>query len=369
MAFAPILRFLLLASLLAAPATIALDLAFVRNGNFEIPPKKSHLNKTVLVGKHALPWWTIHGLVEWVSGGLQPGGMFFAVKHGVHAVRLGNEASISQLVPVKNGSFYSLTFGSSRTCAQEEVLRVSVPPLSGDLPLQTLYDSFGGDTYAWGFKATSNVAELIFHNPGIQEDPACGPLLDAVALKELIPPRPTRGNLVKNNGFETGPHVFENSTAGVLIPPKQQDRYSPLPGWIVESLKAIRHLDSKHFFVPAGLAAVELVSGRESALAQVIRTIPNEVYNLTFLVGDAKNGCHGSMLVEAFAAKSTVKVPFESKGKGGFTVGSLVFKAIDIRTRITFFSSYYHTKVHDPVSLCGPILDEVRVYPVSKSGH
>lgn len=131
--------------------------------------------------------------MEYISGGPQPGGMYFPVAHGVHAVRLGNDASISQTIPVKKGSLYALTFGASRTCAQDEVLRVSVPPQTGDLPLQTLYSSNGGDTYAWGFYATSNVVKVIFHNPGVQEDPACGPLLDAVAIKELFPPRPTRG--------------------------------------------------------------------------------------------------------------------------------------------------------------------------------
>lgn len=121
--------------------------------------------------------------------------MYFPVAHGVHAVRLGNEASVSQTIPVKNGSLYALTFGASRTCAQNEALRVTVGPQSGDLPLQTLYDSFGGDIYAWGFRATSNQAKVSFHNPGLQEDPSCGPLLDVVAIKELFPPRATKGRL------------------------------------------------------------------------------------------------------------------------------------------------------------------------------
>ncbi|XP_031268456.1 uncharacterized protein LOC116126919, partial [Pistacia vera] len=118
---------------------------YLENGNFEEPPKKTDLDKTVLKGKYALPKWEISGFVEYISGGPQPGGMYFPVAHGVHAVRLGNEAAISQTIPVKKGSLYALTFGASRTCAQDEVLRVSVPPQSGDLPLQTLYDSNGGD--------------------------------------------------------------------------------------------------------------------------------------------------------------------------------------------------------------------------------
>ncbi|CAA6659150.1 unnamed protein product [Spirodela intermedia] len=366
MSTALLLLTVLLSSIVSARAVVpqALD-GLLENGNFEQAPKPGKINKTVIMGKHALPGWTIRGLVEYVSGGPQPGGMFFAVAHGVHAVRLGNEASISQNISVKRGSLYSLTFSASRTCAQDEVLRVSVPPLSGDLPLQTLYSSDGGDTYAWGFTAASATVEVIFHNTGVQEDAACGPLLDAVAIKELFPPKPTRGNLVKNGGFEEGPHVFKNGSHGVLLPPKQLDVTSPLPGWIIESLKAVRYVDSAHFVVPSGISAVELVAGRESAIAQVVRTVAGKAYKLSFLVGDAKNGCHGSMTVVAFAAKGVANVPFVSSGKGEFKPATLTFEAISDRTRITFFSSFYHTKVSDPGSLCGPVIDDVRVYPVS----
>ncbi|XP_010257157.1 PREDICTED: uncharacterized protein LOC104597377 [Nelumbo nucifera] len=357
--------FLALSLLFTSPAFAVTYLeGLLPNGNFEEKPSASNLNKTVLKGKNSLPKWEINGLVEYISGGPQPGGMYFAVAHGIHAVRLGNEASVSQTIPVKPGSLYSLTFGASRTCAQDEVLRVSVPPLSGDLPLQTLYSSNGGDTYAWGFRATSKFAKVIFHNPGIQEDPACGPLLDAVAIKELFPPMATKDNLVKNSGFEEGPHLLQNSTNGVLLPPKQEDSTSPLPGWIIESLKAVKFIDSAHFNVPYGFKAVELVAGRESAIAQIIRTVPNRLYGVSFTVGDARNGCHGSMMVEAFAAKETLKVPYESHGKGGFKTASFKFKAIEPRTRITFYSSFYHTRVDDYGSLCGPILDQVRVVPV-----
>ncbi|XP_078180711.1 protein TEEBE-like [Carex rostrata] len=361
--FTPLVTFLWFCFSIGALGAQNLD-GLLPNGNFEISPRKEKLNKTVLIGKHALPNWIIHGLVEYVSGGPQPGGMFFAVQHGVHAVRLGNEASISQNITVKPGSFYALTFGATRTCAQDEVLRVSVPPLSGDIPIQTLYSTTQEDTYAWGFRATGKTAQVIFHNVGVQEDPACGPLLDAVAIKELLPPYPTKGNLVKNEGFEVGPHVFPNSTAGILLPPKQQDSTSPLPGWIIESLKAVRLIDSAHFSVPYGKFAVELVAGRESAIAQVIRTVPNHHYNLSFLVGDAKNGCHGSLLVEAFAGNATVKVPFQSSSKGGYALASLKFVASGYRTRLTFYSSYYHTKTNDTAALCGPVIDEVRVYPL-----
>ncbi|PRQ44700.1 putative Galactose-binding domain-containing protein [Rosa chinensis] len=347
----------------SAAATLHLD-GELPNGHFEESPSSSNLKKTVIVGKHSLPKWEIDGLVEYIAGGPQPGGFYFPVARGVHAVRLGNEASISQNVNVNPGSVYSLTFGTTRTCAQDEVLKVSVPGQSAELSIQTLFSSDGGDTYAWAFKATSKVVRVTFHNPGIQEDPACGPLLDAIAIKEIIlPQKYIRGNLVKNGGFENGPHVFKNFSTGVLLPPKLLDQISPLPGWIIESLKPVKYIDRKHFSVPVGFAAIELVAGRESAIAQIIRTIPNKSYNLTFTIGDAKNGCHGSMMVEAFAGKETLKVPYVSQGKGGYRTASFKFQAVSPRTRITFYSAYYHTKLHDFGHMCGPVLDNVIVFP------
>ncbi|KAL7170574.1 hypothetical protein ACSBR2_035447 [Camellia fascicularis] len=165
------------------------------NGDFEIPPKPSNLDKTVIKGKHSLPNWEINGLVDYMSGGPQPGGFYFAIPHVAHAMRLGNEASISQNVTVNTiGAIYSLTFGATRTCALDEVLRVSASGLSTDLPIQSLYSSDGGDTYGWAFMASSKVVKVTFYNPRVQENPICGLLLDAIAIKELPPLTYTRGN-------------------------------------------------------------------------------------------------------------------------------------------------------------------------------
>lgn len=133
--------------------------ALLPNGGFDIPPKPSHLNKTVILGRLALPNWEIYGLVEYIAGGSQSGGMCFPVSHGVHAVSLGNEATISQLIRVKQGSLYAFTFSSSKTCAQDEVLMVSVPPQSGNLPLQTLKNGYGGDSLCLGLQSFFNCWE------------------------------------------------------------------------------------------------------------------------------------------------------------------------------------------------------------------
>ncbi|CAI0439610.1 unnamed protein product [Linum tenue] len=375
------LTLLFFASIASAASPPRLLDALLPNGNFEQSPPASKLVKRTIIGRHSLPGWEIDGPVQYVSGGPQPGGFYFAIPRGVHAVRLGNRATISQTMNLAAGAggVYSLTFGSTKSCAQDEVLRVTVAPaaaggksgraayVAADLPLQTLYSTDGADTYALAFAVpydkAGDVVRISFHNPGAQEDAACGPLLDAVAIKQIPRLTFTKGNLIKNGGFEIGPHVFTNYSTGVLLPPKQPtDRTSPLPGWIVESLKPVKYVDSRHFAVPSGRAAVELVAGRESAIAQIIRTVAGKSYNLSFTVGDGKNDCHGSMMVQAFASNKTVQVPFESVGQGRFTTASLVFPAVSNRTRITFFSNYYHTKLKDFGHLCGPVLDDVRVF-------
>ena len=357
----------LLAVLLCAASEIssALTDGLITNGNFEAPVKRTSLNRTVVTKHDAIPGWTVSGFVEYIKAGQKQGDMLLVVPEGFAAVRLGNEASIKQtLTNVTKGMYYSITFCAARTCAQEERLNVTVAPDSGVLPIQTLYSSNGWDCYAWAFQATGARADIIIHNPGVEEDPACGPLIDSVAIRTLYPPKPTRVTLIKNGDFEEGPYVFPTVETGVLCPPFTEDDHSPLPAWTVDSLKAVKYLDAEHFSVPHGRRAVELVAGKESAVTQIVRTIVGKFYDLTFLVGDASNKCEGSMVVEAFAGQSTLKVPYESKGKGGYKPAKLRFRANANRTRIMFFSTYYHTRSDDFVSLCGPVIDDVKLVSV-----
>ncbi|KAL0380413.1 UNVERIFIED_CONTAM: hypothetical protein Sangu_0105600 [Sesamum angustifolium] len=196
---------------------------------------------------------------------------------------------------------------AGKRTAQKESLNVSVSPNSEP--------DWGADT---GLLGLSDEIEIVIHNPGVEKDKACGPLIDSVALKALYTPKRQRGNMLKNGNFEEGPYIFPNTTWGVLIPPNIEDDHSPLPGWMIESLKAVKYIDSDHFGVPEGKRAVELVAGRESALAQTVKTVPGKTYDLIFSIGDAKNSCEGSMMVEATAGKVILQVPYESKGAGGF---------------------------------------------------
>ncbi|XP_010526203.1 PREDICTED: uncharacterized protein LOC104803829 [Tarenaya hassleriana] len=346
--------------------TFCFEDGLLPNGDFEHGPSRSDMKGTQVMNSKAIPNWEISGFVEYIPSGHKQGDMLLVVPKGSFAVRLGNEASIKQSVKVAKGSYYAITFSAARTCAQDERLNVSAAPHHGVLPIQTVYSSSGWDLYSWAFKAQAEYVEIVIHNPGVEEDSACGPLIDGVAMRALFPPRPTNKNILKNGGFEEGPWVLPNASSGVLIPPNIEDDHSPLPGWIVESLKAVKFIDSDHFSVPQGRRAVELVAGKESAIAQVVRTIPGKTYVLSFAVGDASNACSGSMVVEAFAGKDTVKVPYESKGKGGFKRASLRFVAISNRTRIMFFSTFYSMRSDDFSSLCGPVIDDVKLLSARK---
>lgn len=165
------------------------------NGNFELGPKPSDMKGTVVTGKYGIPEWEISGYVEYIKSGQKQGDMLLVVPEGAFAVRLGNEASIKKNLRVIKGMYYSITFSAARTCAQEERLNVSVAPDSGILPMQTLYSSNGWDSYAWAFQADFDAVDIVIHNPGVEEDPACGPLIDSVAIRALYPPRATNSKI------------------------------------------------------------------------------------------------------------------------------------------------------------------------------
>ncbi|KAF0935099.1 hypothetical protein E2562_030386 [Oryza meyeriana var. granulata] len=359
---------LLLVLCTASGMALAITDGLLPNGNFERGPAPSQLRGTQVLGAAAIPSWQTSGFVEYIPSGKKQGDMVLVVPEGSYAVRLGNEASIRQrLAGTTRGARYALTFSAARTCAQAERLNVSASGQSAVLPMQTMYSSNGWDSYAWAWvaDADADVVDVVIHNPGVADDPACGPLIDSVAIRTLNPPRRTNKNLVKNGDFEEGPYIIPGTRWGVLIPSMVVDDHSPLPGWMVESLKAVKYIDSDHFAVPRGRRAVELLAGRESAIAQVIRTVPGRQYALSFTVGDASNGCRGSLMVEAYAGRESTKVAYESAGRGGAAKRAVLpFRAASVRTRVVFFSSFYSTRSEDMSSLCGPVLDDVAVVSV-----
>ncbi|GJN27180.1 hypothetical protein PR202_gb15177 [Eleusine coracana subsp. coracana] len=357
---------LFLVGLAARAASGVID-GLLPNGNFEQGPTKSQLNGSRVMSPHAIPSWEISGFVEYIESGQQLGDMILPVPEGSRAVRLGNNASIRQkLVGLTRRTYYSITFCAARTCAQAEKVRVSVVPDSGVLPIQTVYTSSGWDCYSWAFKAKHTTAWLSIDDPDAEDDPACGPLIDSVAIKALHHPSHTKtDSMLKNGDFEEGPYIFPNFPWGVLVPPITEDENSPLPEWtIMSDTKVLKFVDAEHFKVPQGKYAVELVAGRETALVQEVRTTPGRSYKMSFAVGDAGNGCQGSLVVEAYAAQGKVQVPYESQGTGGHKRAELEFAAADKVTRVVFQSMNYLMKPDG--TLCGPVLDDISLVPLPK---
>lgn len=345
---------------------VAAEDGLLVNGNFE---KAGIENRTSRAGvMDSLPGWTIEGTVEYVNDGERQGSMYLVVPEGKHAVRLGNDAQISQQISLQKGSTYSLTFSAARTCAQMESLNVSVPPSTRNVDLQTLYNIYGWDAYAWAFQAQADNVEVIFHNPGLEEDPTCGPILDAIALKQISTPEKLRDNAVINGDFEEGPWMFANETLGVLLPTNLDVATSSLPGWIIESSKAVRYIDSNHYKVPEGKRAIELLSGKEGIISQMVETEPGKKYTMSFLMGQAGDGCQEPMAVMAFAGDQSGNVHYNNPPPNGiYEPNNVTFTAKAERTRIAFYSLYYNTRVADRSSLCGPVIDSVKVVDLSKS--
>lgn len=166
----------------------------VTNGDFEAPPSNGFpRDEAVVDGPSEIPGWKSNGTVELVSSGQKQGAMILIVPQGTHAVRLGNDAEISQELTVEKGSIYAITFSAARTCAQLESLNVSVPPASQTIDLQTLYNVQGWDPYALGFLAEEDKVRLVFTNPGMEDDPTCGPIIDDIAVKKLFTPDRPKG--------------------------------------------------------------------------------------------------------------------------------------------------------------------------------
>ncbi|KAK6124095.1 hypothetical protein DH2020_042180 [Rehmannia glutinosa] len=180
--------------LLACSATAMVEDGSLVNGDFETPPPGGFPSDAgISDGPTAIPSWKTNGTVELVVSGQKQGGMILIVPHGAHAVRLGNDAEISQEIKVEKGSIYSITFSAARTCAQLESLNVSVPPASQNIDLQTLYSVHGWDSYAWAFQAAEEDARVVFRNPGMEDDPTCGPIIDDIAIKKLFVPDKPKG--------------------------------------------------------------------------------------------------------------------------------------------------------------------------------
>lgn len=337
------------------------SLVALLNGDFSQGPP---VNDTLLeVEVVSLPGWQISGTVQYILAG----GNISLPDNG-RAVQLGRNGRISQAFAAEPGAAYSLTFtlaSAGQNCSTVDFLSVAAPPASSaaSFLLDQGYNDVTWETHAWGFIPVSSQTNLTFGNQLSQASPqqqdpniTCGPVVDTVFLKKLTTTTVSSSeNLLMNGGFEEGPYLLSNSSYGVLLQDITNMSTSPLPGWTVGS--TVRYIDSGHYFVPEGAAAVELVGGPNASLQQVVSSSKGAEYALSFALGDGKDLCQGNMSVQVVAGDGSTNFTHNSVGSGRYENYTMKFRAVSDTTNISFVNLLRNEEVN--ALFCGPVIDNV----------
>ncbi|KAK3036448.1 hypothetical protein RJ639_030047, partial [Escallonia herrerae] len=325
------------------------------NPDFELPPSNLPGNSTapieLLNGNNTIPGWTYEGTVRYVP--LAAG--------GGHAMLLGQDGKINQTFIANGDSMsYLLTLALSlggQNCSANASLVVSAPDSSSVFSWKQRYEK---GTWEHGKAMDSTWAAGVMVNPltfqatETDSNSICWPLVDSLLLKTIGPLTQTRGNLLLNGGFESGPDFLDNSK-GTLLDPEPSVARSALQLWSV--MGTVKYIDAKNYFVPQGNAAIEIVSG-VSAGIQTARTLTEgSKYSLKFMLGDANDSCMSDFVVGVQAGSVAQNFSLQSNGTGSSRGFSMVFKAESAPTLVGF-QSYISSQSKDGV-LCGPVVDDV----------
>ncbi|KAH1128677.1 hypothetical protein J1N35_000055 [Gossypium stocksii] len=221
-----------------------------------------------------------------------------------HAIQLGQDAKISQTFQA-NGDYmeYILTFTlapGGQNCSANANITVSGPDNQGIFSFKQNYGKQAWQSYGLylGLSGQDETANLVFESQAVESDDnsTCWPVIDSLLVKAVENLVQGKDNLLLNGGFEFGPDFLSNSTEGILLDSASSPVQSPLSQWAV--VGTIKYIDSKHFFVPHGNAAVEIVSGVSAGIHTEVTLAKGSAYNLEFTLGDANNACEGDFIVE-----------------------------------------------------------------------
>ncbi|CAA7031434.1 unnamed protein product [Microthlaspi erraticum] len=335
---------------------------FLENPDFESPPLNSNASSSefVLLDQNTtLPGWTFQGTVQYVTS--------LDLPDTGHRIQLGEDGKINQTFIAKGDDLnYILTFAlipGGKNCSSSAGLSVSGPDSNAVFSYRQDYSKVPWQSYShnlgrWGNGEPIN---LVLESQTIDSDTnsTCWPIIDTLLIKTVGVLVQDSGNLLTDGGFEAGPGFLTNSTEGVLIDAVPSLIQSPLRQWSV--IGTVRYIDSEHFHVPEGKAAIEILapSGIQTATRD---TSEGSRYNLTFTLGDANDACRGHFVVGVQAGSTAQNFTLESKGTGSGEKFGLVFEADKAAAQISF-TSYTVTMTEDDV-LCGPVIDEVMVHPL-----
>ncbi|CAH2072787.1 unnamed protein product [Thlaspi arvense] len=343
---------------------------FLENPDFEAPPlnlsKNSNAssNAFVLLDQNStLPGWTFQGTVQYVTS--------LELPDAGHAVQLGEDGKINQTFIAKGDDLnYILTFAlipGGQNCSTSAGLSVSGPDSNAVFAYRQNYSKVPWQSYTHNLGRLGNgePINLVLESEAIDSDTnsTCWPIVDTLLIKTVgVTVVQDSGNLLTNGGFESGPGFLTNSTEGVLIDAVPSVIQSTLWQWSV--IGTVRYIDSEHFHVPEGKAAIEILAGTAPSGIQTATrdTSEGSRYNLTFTLGDAKDACIGHFLVGVQAGSASQNFTLESNGTGSGEKFGLVFEADKAAAQISF-TSYSVTRTQEDL-LCGPVIDEVMVHSI-----
>ncbi|KAL1206041.1 BIIDXI-like protein [Cardamine amara subsp. amara] len=356
--------FLRIFMLLLVSSCVSSD--FLENPDFESPPlnlpKNLNASSVSLDQNSTLPGWTFQGTVLYVTS--------LELPDTGHAVQLGEDGKINQTFIAKGDDLnYILTFALIRggqNCSSSAGLSVSGPDSNAvfsyrDNISKVSWQSYSHNLGRWGNGEPIN---LVLESQAIDSDTnsTCWPIIDTLLIKTIgVTLVQESGNLLTNGGFESGPGFLPNSTEGVLIEEVPSLIQSALRQWSV--IGTVRYIDSEHFHVPEGKAAIEILADKAPSGIQTATrdTSEGSRYNLTFTLGDANDACRGHFVVGVQAGSTAQNFTLESNGTGSGEKFGLVFEADKAAAQISF-TSYSVTMTKEDV-LCGPVIDEVIVHP------
>ncbi|KAK9010854.1 hypothetical protein V6N11_043721 [Hibiscus sabdariffa] len=299
---------------------------YLQNSDFESLPKNVTRNSSVafvlLNENNTIPGCTFQGTVQYVTAG--------------RTVALPD-----------NGHAIETRVGSQR------------PDNQGVFSFKQHYGKQAWQSYGQylGLSGQEESVNLVFESQSVEseDNSTCWPVIDSLLVKVVDKLVQGKDNLLLNGGFESGPEFLSNSTEGILLDSTLSLVESPLRQWAV--VGTIRYIDSKHFFVPHGNAAVEIVSGVSAGIHTEVSLSQGSAYNLDFTLGDANNACEGDFIVEVQAGSVVQNFTIRSNGTGSAEKSSIKFKAGSSATPISF-SSFTSSQTKDGI-FCGPVVDDV----------
>ncbi|KAL0385364.1 UNVERIFIED_CONTAM: hypothetical protein Sradi_2930700 [Sesamum radiatum] len=331
----------------------------LQNPDFESPPAAINVTSQVflLTGANSIPGWSFNGTVWYLTASANSS---FKAGHG-HALQLGENGRINQTLRGTVDGYWDHILSFNLGALNEgcsAAVNVSVLEtwkviflgrnLSRDIrERHALY--MGG----WGRGDSVNLEIASVASKGS----SCWPVVDAFAVKRNGMPRWYEGNMLANGDFEVGPAFLSNSSEGILLNDEPDRLVSPLQQWSV--LGTIKYIDSKHYKVPQGKAAVELLSGAPSGI-QVDLKLPttSTSYTVNFTMGDANDSCVGDFIVYVQTGADVHNFTMRSNGTGSASRHSISFKAESSSETYIRFYSFNETRASDGV-LCGPVLDNI----------